>query len=61
MFILARMQGAMSTTAQTDVKILATDWAAKTLVDATIVRCLLVPALVSLFGRYNRWLPTPMV
>jgi putative drug exporter of the RND superfamily len=27
------------------------------LLDATIVRALLVPALVSLFGRWNWWLP----
>ena len=27
------------------------------LIDATIVRALLVPALVSLFGRWNWWLP----
>jgi len=27
-------------------------------VDATIVRALLVPALMALFGRYNWWLPT---
>jgi RND superfamily putative drug exporter len=26
-------------------------------VDATVVRALLVPALVSLFGKYNWWLP----
>ena len=28
------------------------------LLDATIVRALLVPALVSLFGRWNWWLPS---
>jgi RND superfamily putative drug exporter len=27
------------------------------LIDATIVRALLVPALVVLFGRWNWWLP----
>ena len=27
------------------------------MIDATIVRALLVPALVSLFGRWNWWLP----
>ena len=27
------------------------------LLDATLVRALLVPALVSLFGKYNWWLP----
>ena len=28
------------------------------LIDATIVRALMVPALVSTFGRWNWWLPT---
>ncbi|MEV8541140.1 hypothetical protein [Streptomyces sp. NPDC051572] len=27
------------------------------LLDATVVRALLVPAMVSLFGKYNWWLP----
>ena len=27
------------------------------LIDATIVRALLVPALMALFGRWNWWLP----
>jgi hypothetical protein len=27
------------------------------LIDAVVVRCLLVPALVALFGRANWWLP----
>ena len=31
--------------------------AAGILLDATIIRALLVPALVSLFGRWNWWLP----
>jgi len=48
---------AMSTGPETDIKILATGLGAGILVDATVVRCLLVPALVSLFGRYNWWLP----
>jgi len=29
-------------------------------VDATVVRALLVPALVSLMGRWNWWLPQPL-
>jgi len=49
---------AMSTGPETDIKILATGLGAGILVDATIIRCLLVPALVSLFGAYNWWLPT---
>ena len=30
-------------------------------VDATIVRCLLVPATMRLLGRWNWWAPRPMV
>lgn len=30
------------------------------LVDATIVRCLLVPATMTLFGRWNWWAPAPL-
>ena len=48
---------AMSTGPQTDIKILATGLGAGILVDATLIRCLMVPALVSLFGDYNWWLP----
>ena len=48
---------AMSTAPQTDLKILATGLGAGILVDATLIRCLLVPAFVSLFGAYNWWLP----
>ena len=39
------------------MKILATGLAAGILLDATVVRAILVPALVSLFGRWNWWLP----
>jgi putative drug exporter of the RND superfamily len=42
----------------TDVKVLATGLGAGILLDATVVRALLVPALVSLFGRANWWLPS---
>jgi putative drug exporter of the RND superfamily len=42
----------------TDIKIMATALGAGILLDATIVRALLVPALVSLFGRWNWWLPS---
>jgi RND superfamily putative drug exporter len=48
---------AMSTAPLTDVKILAAGLGAGILIDATLIRCLLVPALVSLFGAYNWWLP----
>ncbi|MGO9884469.1 MAG: MMPL family transporter [Solirubrobacteraceae bacterium] len=48
---------AMATGPETDIKIRATGLGAGILRDATIVRALLVPALVSLFGRWNWWLP----
>ena len=50
----------MSTGPQTDLKILATGLGAGILIDAVVVRCLLVPALVALFGRANWWLPSPL-
>jgi putative drug exporter of the RND superfamily len=48
----------MSTAPDTDLKILATGLGAGILVDAVIVRCLLVPAMVALFGRANWWFPS---
>ena len=48
---------AMASGPQTDVKILATGLAAGILLDATVIRALLVPAVVSMFGRWNWWLP----
>ena len=50
----------MSTGPQTDLKILATGLGAGILVDAVVIRCLLVPAMVALFGRANWWLPSPL-
>jgi RND superfamily putative drug exporter len=47
----------MSTTPNTDVKVLATGLGAGILLDAAIVRSLLVPALVGVLGRWNWWLP----
>src|SRR4051812_46791672 len=47
----------MASGPQTDVKVMATGLAAGILLDATVIRALLVPALVSLFGRWNWWLP----
>jgi RND superfamily putative drug exporter len=44
----------------TDIKVLATGLGAGILLDATIVRALLVPALISLLGRWNWWLPKPL-
>lgn len=47
----------MSATPVTDVRIMATGLGAGILVDATLIRSLLVPSLVALFGRYSWWLP----
>jgi putative drug exporter of the RND superfamily len=44
----------------TDIKVLATGLGVGILLDATIVRALLVPALVSVLGRWNWWLPEGM-
>ena len=44
----------------TDVKILSTGLAAGIIIDATIIRGVLAPALVALLGRYNWWLPAPI-
>jgi RND superfamily putative drug exporter len=41
----------------TDIKVLATALGAGILLDATVIRALLVPALVVAFGRYNWYLP----
>jgi RND superfamily putative drug exporter len=48
---------ALAAIPQTDVKILATALGVGILIDATIVRALLVPALVSLMASWNWWLP----
>jgi RND superfamily putative drug exporter len=44
----------------TDIKVFATALGAGILLDATVVRALLVPAAVALFGRWNWWLPRPL-
>jgi RND superfamily putative drug exporter len=49
---------ALASAPGTDVKVLGTALGAGILIDATVVRALLVPALVSLFGQWNWWLPT---
>jgi RND superfamily putative drug exporter len=44
----------------TDVKVLATGLGAGIVIDATLVRAFLVPALVALLGRWNWWMPRPL-
>ena len=48
---------ALASSPGTDIKVLGTALGVGILIDATLVRALLVPALVSLFGRWNWWLP----
>jgi RND superfamily putative drug exporter len=48
---------ALSASPGTEIKIFATALAAGILLDATIVRGMLVPASVSILGRWNWWLP----
>ena len=40
--------------------ILATGLGEGLAIDAIVIRCLLVPAMVALFGRFNWWLPAPL-
>jgi RND superfamily putative drug exporter len=48
---------ALASSPGTEVKVLATALGVGILLDATIVRALLVPALVSVLGKWNWWLP----
>jgi putative drug exporter of the RND superfamily len=50
---------ALSTGPETDLKVMATALGAGILLDATIVRALLVPALIAILGQGNWWLPRP--
>ena len=47
----------LSSGPETDIKVFATGLGFGVLLDATVVRMLLVPALVSLFGEWNWYLP----
>jgi len=48
---------ALASAPGTDIRVVGTALGVGILIDATVVRALLVPALVSLFGRWNWWLP----
>jgi RND superfamily putative drug exporter len=50
----------MATAPEIDVKVLATGLGAGVLLDALVVRSLLVPATVSWLGRWNWWMPEPV-
>ena len=48
---------AMASGPGTDLKMFATGLATGILVDATVIRALVVPAVILLMGRWNWWLP----
>jgi RND superfamily putative drug exporter len=48
---------AMAASPGTDIKMFATGLGAGILLDATVIRALIVPAVISLMGRWNWWLP----
>ncbi len=47
----------MASGPETDVKMMATGLAAGILLDATVIRALIVPAAIAVMGRWNWWLP----
>jgi RND superfamily putative drug exporter len=49
---------ALATGPGTDLKVFASALGFGILLDATIVRSILVPALVSMFGSWNWWMPS---
>ena len=50
----------LSSSPGTDIKQFGIGLAAGIIFDATVIRTLLVPSLVRMFGRWNWWLPTPV-
>jgi RND superfamily putative drug exporter len=58
--LLAVVFGAFMTSGITSIKMLGFGVAFAILLDATIVRALLVPALMRLFGEKNWWAPKPL-
>jgi len=50
---------ALSATPETAIKMLATALGAGILLDAVVIRSLLLPSLIGVLGRWNWWLPTP--
>jgi RND superfamily putative drug exporter len=55
--ILCISFASITLTPNVDIRVLAFGLAAGILIDATIIRSLLVPALVALFGHWNWWMP----
>lgn len=52
--------GAFATSQITLIKELGVGTAVAVLIDATIIRALLVPSLMAMFGRWNWWAPAPL-
>jgi RND superfamily putative drug exporter len=48
---------ALASAPETDIRIFATALAVGVILDATLVRSVLLPASISLFGRWNWWMP----
>jgi putative drug exporter of the RND superfamily len=48
----------LSTSPGVDIKQFGIGLAAGIIFDATVIRCLLVPSLMRLFGDWNWWMPT---
>jgi putative drug exporter of the RND superfamily len=59
--LLALVFAAFISSGVTDLKLLGFGLAFAVLLDATLVRGVLVPALVTLAGRWNWWAPAPLV
>jgi RND superfamily putative drug exporter len=58
--ILCISFASITLTPSVDIRVLAFGLASGILLDATVVRSLLVPALVALFGRWNWWMPVSL-
>jgi RND superfamily putative drug exporter len=58
--LLVVVIGAFATSEVTTLKLLGVGMALAILVDATIVRALLVPAVMRLLGSVNWWAPAPL-
>jgi uncharacterized membrane protein YdfJ with MMPL/SSD domain len=58
--LLVIVIGAFSTSGVTFIKMIGVGMIIAILLDATVVRALLVPATMRLLGRYNWWAPRPL-
>ncbi len=58
--LLVVVIGAFSTSGITFIKMIGVGMIIAILLDATVIRALLVPATMRLLGRYNWWAPRPL-